>query len=84
MPVLEPTGRQPAQFSWHKRPNVLPGKAIRLCGPGWLPDSLTNDGWILISGGWFRPVTGSPDGEAPYRGPAEGVITRGNRNECQT
>ena len=57
------TRRQAAgAVSWHKRPNVLPGKAIRLCGPGLLPDSLTNDGWILISDGWFRPAAGSPDG----------------------
>ena len=49
--------------SRHKRPDVLPDKAIRLCGSGLLPDSLTNDGWILISDGWFRPVAGSPDGK---------------------
>jgi len=62
MPVLEPRRQVAVAVSWHKRPNVLPGKAIRLCGPGLLPDFLTNDGWILISDGWFRPVAGSPDG----------------------
>ena len=44
-----------AAVSWHKRPNVLPGQASGLCGPGWLPDSLISDGWL-------RPVAGSPDG----------------------
>ena len=38
-----------------QRPNVLPGQASGLCGPGWLPDCLNSDGW-------FRPVAGSPDG----------------------
>ncbi len=62
MPVFGTHSQAAGAVSWHKRPNVLPGGAIRLCVPGWLPDSLTNDGWILINDGWFRPVAGSPDG----------------------
>ena len=83
MPVLGTHRQVAGAVSWHKRPNVLPGKAIGLCRPGWVPDSLTNDGWILISDGWLRPVAGSPDGEVPHCGPAEGVITHGNLNECR-
>ena len=60
----------------------MPGKAIRLCGPGWLPDSLINDGWIpsIVTAGSGRWLARQM-GVVPYRGPAEGVITRGNPNE---
>ena len=70
MPVLKARQQIVVIVSWHKRPNVLAGKAIRLCGPGLVPDSLINDGWILINDGWFRPVAGLPDGgsSAPRTG----------------
>ena len=63
MPVFGTRSQAASAVSGHKRPDVLPDKAIRLYGSGLLPDSLTNDGWILISDGWFRPVAGSPDGK---------------------
>ncbi len=83
MPVFfERRGQVAGAVSWHKRPNVMPGKAIRLCGPGWLPDSLINDGWIpsIVTAGSGRWLARQM-GVVPYRGPAEGVISRGNPNE---
>ena len=76
MPVLETHRQVAGAVSWHKRPNVLPGRASGPCGPGWLPYSLVSDGWL-------RPVASSPDRAVPHCEPAEGVITHGNLNESR-
>ena len=59
-PSVFPWRQVAAAVSWHKRPNVLPGRASGLRGPGWLPDSLISDGWL-------RPAASSPDGVVPLR-----------------